>query len=129
MSQAVQLLSEVRRLLGTLPDAKVVGSRISGNVAIFEIESHSANTALVVQQLCEAANVSAERIFHLRAPDPFGKTVWILRASAEGFDQIIPGNLQLLGIHLVWHLYGIGEIPAQAANERLDMWYGARVGA
>ncbi|SON93469.1 hypothetical protein XFF6990_10186 [Xanthomonas citri pv. fuscans] len=69
--------------------------------------------------------MSAERTVYLHAPVPFGKTVWVLGASTEGLDKIPLDNWQLLGIHLVWHLYGIGVVTTHAADGLLDMWHGA----
>jgi len=129
MSSVVQIFNEVRRLLDALPEVKVVGSRVSGDVAIFEIESHSASAALVVQQLCEAANVSFEPAVRPHEPELRGMAARVLSASTQGFDTIQYGNLQLLAIHLVWHLHGIGSIETLVANEFLDTWHGARVGA
>ncbi|WP_369935925.1 hypothetical protein [Xanthomonas tesorieronis] len=129
MSSVVQIFSDVRRLLDALPEVKVAGSHISGDVAIFEIESNSAGEALVVQQLCEAANVSFEPAVRSHEPDLRGTITQVLSASTQGFDTIQHGNLQLLAVHLIWHLHDICEIQTHVANKLLDTWHGARVGA
>ena len=53
-----------------------------------------------------------------------------LSASIQGFDPIELGYLQLLGIHLVWHLHPTDSMPAgMVADQLLQQWKGARVGA
>ncbi|MRH01184.1 MULTISPECIES: hypothetical protein [Xanthomonas] len=129
MSPVDQLVSEVRRLLGLLTDIKVLRSRVSGETAILEIVSHSPSATLAVELLCAAANVSVESNASSDDSALYGITTWDLVVSTRGFDLVPHGYLQLLAIHLVWHLHAIGVIPEQAANALLDMWHGGRVGA
>jgi hypothetical protein len=58
-----------------------------------------------------------------------GNTAGVVTASTQAFETMEHGYLQLLAIHLVWHLHSRGAIQAPAANELLCMWHGARVGA
>ena len=131
MSSAVQTLNEISRLLDALPGTAVLDHRIDGNNAILEITSHGVTSAHLVQSLCEAANVAMEPPVRLHEPGFNAETTrhFSLSANTEGFDSIGFGYLQLLGIHLVWHLHRIGEMPTETANLLLQRWNGARVGA
>ncbi|WP_420008680.1 hypothetical protein [Xanthomonas sacchari] len=124
-----QLVGDVRQLLNLLADVEVLRSRVSGDTAILEIVSHSPSATLAVQLLCAAANVSFESNANSSDSALYGTTTWDLVVSTRGFDLVPHGYLQLLAIHLVWHLHAIGVIPEQAANALLDNWHGGRVGA
>ncbi|MBO9880718.1 hypothetical protein [Xanthomonas sp. D-109] len=129
MSAVDQLVGDVCQLLDLLTDVEVLSSRVPGDTAILEIVSHSPSATLVVQLLCAAANVSFESNAGSDKSARYGITTCELVVSTRGFDLVPHGYLQLLAIHLVWHLHDIGVIPEQAANALLDMWHGGRVGA
>ncbi|WP_440985254.1 hypothetical protein ACQHIH_19905 [Xanthomonas sontii] len=129
MSTVDQLVSDVDQLLDLLTDVEVLRSYVSGDTATLEIVSHSPSATLVVQLLCAAANVSFESNASSDDSALYGITTWDLVVSTRGFDLVPHGYLQLLAIHLVWHLHDIGVIPEKAANALLDMWHGGRVGA
>jgi len=108
-----------------------LGRRIDGDTAILEIASQGVTSAHLVQSLSEAANVALEPQVRLHEAGFSAETTrhFSLSANTEGFDVIEFGYLQLLGIHLVWHLHRVGEMPTEAANLLLQRWNGARVGA
>ncbi|WP_157862435.1 hypothetical protein [Xanthomonas sp. NCPPB 1128] len=124
-----QLVSDVRGLLGLVMDVKVLRTRVSADTAILEIVSDSPSATLAVQLLCAAANVSFEPNVSSDDSVLSGMAAWDIAADTRGFDPVQHGYLQLLAIHLVWHLHDSGVMPAQAANALLDMWHGGRVGA
>lgn len=131
MSSAVQTLNDISRLFDSLPGIKVLDRRIDDHSAILDIISRDVSSTNLVQSLCEATNVSLEPPVRLHESAVSAETTWhfSLSANAQGFDLIEFGHLQLLGIHLVWHLHRVGKIPTGAANRLLQQWNGARVGA
>jgi hypothetical protein len=78
------------------------------------------------------ANVSLEPWLKLSEQDlsvgQFSPVACKLSADTTPFDMIECGNLQLLGIHLVWQLYNLGTISKSSANILLGQWRGAPVG-
>lgn len=131
MHSVIQALDEISRLVDALPGINVLGRRIDGHNATIEVRSRGAKAAHLLQGLCGAANVALEPPLLFRDPE-FNSEVdrhFSLIANIGEFDLIEFGNLQLLGIHLVWHLHSAGKMPTEVANEYLQRWNGARVGA
>ena len=58
-----------------------------------------------------------------RSPKQFG-----LVANTAKIGEVELGQLQLLAIHLVWHLHKVGLIATSHANILLQTWRGAAVG-
>ena len=129
MSSVVQTFNEVSRLLEALPGIAVTSHRLDDQAAIFEILSTSGNSALTVQRLCVAANVALEPPVLLRNPMHEGQVSLLMSTGVERFESFEAGRLQLLGIHIVWHLHATGCMSADAANQLLARWNAARVGA
>ncbi|KAB8195612.1 hypothetical protein FKV24_004910 [Lysobacter maris] len=46
----------------------------------------------------------------------------MLSARTPAIETIAQGHLQLLAIHLVWHLQRLGALSAEVANRRLREW-------
>ena len=131
MSSASQTLDEISRLLDALPGIVVLNRHIDDQNAVLEITSHGAVSTHLLQNLCEGANVALAPPLRLRDPELHAEINrhFSLSASTEGLELIELGYLQLLGIHLVWHLHRAGEMPAEVANRYLQQWNGAQVGA
>jgi len=131
MSSVNQTLNQVSALLRSLPGVSVERQGINATSATFEVTTSSANSAHTLQTICEAANAALEPPLLLRDPDFNSETTrtFALSVSLEPFENIRHGTLQLLGIHLVWHLHTVGALPQDAANELLHYWHGHRVGA
>jgi hypothetical protein len=129
MPSVVQTFNEVSRLLDALPGIAVTDHRLEGQAAIFEILSTSFSSALTVQELCLAANAALEPPVLLRDSMHEGQRSLLLSTGVERFESIEAGRLQLLGIHIVWHLHATGALSADAANQLLLRWNAARVGA
>lgn len=131
MSSAGQTLNEVSLLHSALSGVSVRAARFDNQNGVLDVLVHGGHSAHLVKSLCEAANASLQHPVRLRDPElRSGETKKLLiSAGIERFDSIEFGRLQLLGIHLVWHLHRTAEISAEAANELLQQWHGARVGA
>ena len=79
------------------------------------------------------ANVELEPWVRLSVPEEstglFPPTSCTLLAGTLPRDGIELGSLQLLGIHLAWALHKAGALPSSAANQLLQQWHGAAIGA
>ena len=125
-----QTASQVLTLLETLPGIDVLKQDINEKIATFAIRSHDAASARSLQSLCQGANAALDPPLLLRDPDfnTDKPRQFSLSASFESFERIRHGNLQLLGIHLAWHLHAIGLLSQVSANELLYHWNGQTVG-
>ncbi|WP_312770434.1 hypothetical protein [Pseudoxanthomonas mexicana] len=107
-------LDEVCALIALMPDAKVVGQEWSGDHA--RIVVHVAGDALeALTHAASTANVQMEQ-----HTCELGHHV--ITASAVPRDTLDHGELQLLGIHLVWHLLEAGVLPQDAGERLLSVW-------
>ena len=131
MSSVTQTINQVSALLRSLPGVSVERQGINAIFATFEVTTNSANSAQTLQTICEAANATLEPPLLLRDPDFNSETTrtFAISANLEPFENIRHGTLQILGIHLVWHLRAIGAIPQDVASELLHHWHGHRGGA
>ena len=128
MATANQTLALVNDLLGTLPGLAVSGATILDGCARIQV---SATAAAIdsLQSTSLGANVSLEPWHHPADVSPALPTEHLLVASTYRQDSIEFGNLQLLGIHLVWHLHSTGALDAPRANDLLRAWHGVAIGA
>lgn len=126
-----EALDEVSRLLDEVVGITVLDRRIDGDDAVLGISSQSVTSTHQLQRLCTAANVALEPPLRARgvSTDADALGHFSIHARYQGFDVIESGHLQLLGIHLVWHLHGTGSLSTEAANTLLQRWKGAQVGA
>ena len=129
MSSAVHTIKRVSRLLSAFPGIAVTSDRLAGNSAVFEITSSDHASALAIQTLCVAANTALQPNVLVRDPANEARRSFLLSASTNKLDSMEFGYLQLLGIHIVWHLHSVGAISASAADDFLERWNAARVGA
>jgi len=125
------LLDEVSHLLEALAGVSVMDRHVQDSHAIFHIDIRNEVVAQRLQYLCTAANVELTQ--PMRSTDRPRLQAEVIRrvsilACYRPFDSIEFGYLQLLGIHLVWHLHGIGVLPTDTANKLLRHWRAAEVG-
>lgn len=125
------LLDEVSRLLEALAGVSVMDRHVQHSRAILHLDIRSEVVAQRLQHLCTAANV--ELTSSMRSTDRRGLQAEVSRwfsilACYHPLDSIRFGYLQLLGIHLVWHLHGVGVLSLDAANTLLRRWCAAEVG-
>ncbi|WP_447941001.1 hypothetical protein [Pseudoxanthomonas mexicana] len=110
-------LDEVCALIALMPDANVVGQEWSGDHA--RIVVHVAGDAL--EALTHAAwTANAQMEQHA---SELGHHV--ITASAVPRDTLDHGELQIVGIHLVWHLLKVGVLPQDAGQRLLSTWKAA----
>ena len=107
-------LDEVCALMALMPDANVVGQEWSGDHA--RIVVHFAGDALeALTHAAWTANVQMERY-----ASELGHHV--ITASAVPRDTLDHGELQIVGIHLVWHLLKAGVLPQDVGEPLLSAW-------
>jgi hypothetical protein len=129
MTNAAQFLNEVAVLLDAMPDVTVVRRGIEKHEAILDITVCGSPCAMVIQRMCEGANVCLDPAFRGPEPEPDGPSTreFSICASAAAFDVFEFGYLQLLAIDIVWKLHRSGAMTTAAANEHLRRWHGAQV--
>jgi hypothetical protein len=128
MAIANQTLTLVNDLLGTLPGLAVRGAKLLDGCARIQISAAAAAIG-ALQSTSLGANVSLEPWHHPANVSPALPTEHLLVASTSPQESIEFGNLQLLGIHLVWHLHSTGALDAPRANDLLRAWHGVGIGA
>jgi len=110
-------LDEVCALIALMPDAAVVGRDWSGDHA--RIVVHVAGDAAdVLSHAAWTANVQM-------APHESEAGHHVITASAVPRDTLDHGELQILGIHLVWHLMKVGVLPRDVGERLLSTWKAA----
>ena len=110
-------LDEVYALIALMPDVKVVGRDWSGDHA--RIVVHVAgDTADALSHAAWTANVQME-------PHESEAGHHVITASAVHRDTLDHGELQILGIHLVWHLLKVGVLPRDVGERLLSTWKAA----
>jgi len=112
-------------MLGTLPGVEVSGSDLSAASARIEF-SATGIAVEALQRLALGANVCLEPWPSASAS---GSVKHTLVAGTAANDTIEFGELQLLGIHLAWHLHRLGLLATPRANLLLRNWHAALVGA
>jgi hypothetical protein len=132
MHAASQILRRVCDLLERLSAVVVLSAHLRGDRAELTLATESGVSLAAIQRSCQGANVAIAPWVKLSIAEESSERIApvtsLLIADAEGFEGIACGYLQLLGIHLIWHLHRTGNLPTGEANELLAMWNGARVG-
>jgi hypothetical protein len=131
MSSAATTLNEVSLLVAALPGVSVLERYIDGSSAVFKIATLGVTSAHLIERMCLAANVQLDSCLPIKDSRISVDTPrhMLLTASTEQFDLIHFGYLQLLGVHLVWHLHHIGAMPTDSVNRFLQRWNAVGVGA
>jgi len=124
-----QVLDRVCDLLGQLPGVAVLHSALSAEGARVELAAHNALAIEALQRITLGANVRIESKPHSSNAGISQPVTLILVACTSERESIEFGELQLLGIHLAWHLHSVGVLAAPQANLLLQTWHGATVGA
>lgn len=123
-------LDQVCVLLGELPDVEVLGSGLGEGYAGIEIMVGSVVATEALQRMSLGANVCFEpSVCPSDVGNPDDPSVrYTLDASTSQRELFEFGELQLLGIQLVWHLHKNGLLATPQANALLHKWHGAAVG-
>ncbi|PZQ13206.1 MAG: hypothetical protein DI564_11910 [Rhodanobacter denitrificans] len=131
MSDLHRLLEDVSHLLDALAGVSVLDRHVRESQAIFHIDIRNDVATYQLQRLCTAANVELTPAPHSKEHQELQTDNirrFSIRANCRPFDFIDFGYLQLLGVHLVWHLHGVGVLSPDAANTRLRRWRASEVG-
>ena len=127
MSTAAKTLDLVVGLLQQVPGVHVLSSELVEGSAYFTAQVTGAPAIESLQRLALSANVGVEPWLR----HPLSDTVVQQSLVARTFprDPLEHGELQIFGIHLVWHLHKKKLLAAAPANSLLRMWHAAQVEA
>ena len=127
LRQTIECVSD---LLGSLPGTTFLGCNLDDAEIRFEVLATGPAATKVLNQLSLGANVAIFAAVGVREPvgSPTPAVKFVLVASTAERDGVAFGELQLLGIHLVWHLHKVGMLELSRANSLLQGWGGAAVG-
>ncbi len=132
MNAIDEMLVQTCELLGKLPGVVVLDSGYADNNSQITISVENAASMRVIQNCCEGANVPLEPLIRFSeqsfSADSFQPVQCKLVAETESFELIQCGNLQILGIHLIWQLHKLGIMSKSSANIILEHLHGAPVG-
>jgi len=128
MSELEATVADVALLLSALPGAIVSNATIAQSDVRFEIELDDAESASALQHISLGANILVRSRFESYELDWRDTSAWLRKPlelvatfSPRG-PEIALGQLQLLGIHLVWYLHRRRLIVQGDANEYLRKW-------
>lgn len=126
-----QTIERICGLLAKLPGVTVLGSNLNGDEARFEVLAAGREAIDVLIHLSLGANVTLAPAIRLSELVEFthSQKKMLLVANSAKRDEIELGELQLLAIHLVWHLHKAGLIATSDANFLLRKWRAAAVRA
>ncbi len=127
MSAASETLKAVCGLAGQIPNITVLSSEALTAGARISILAKGDKAIDAIQSVALYANASIEP--WLREPDENTETEQTIVVSSRERAGLEFGELQMLGIHLIWHLHKLGVLSAQDANVLLRKWGAVPVGA
>jgi len=127
MAAIVETLQDVCSLVERIPGVSVLGSKALAGRARISVLSSGPAAVGALQWIASSANAAVEPC--LRAPPADAEIEQVIVASALPRDGLALGELQILGIHFVWHLHKTGAISTQGANALLHNWGATAVGA
>jgi hypothetical protein len=124
MSSRAELLRRISELMGRVPGVSVNSRRLAPGVGYIEFTVASEDSTRALERIALGANVGIEP--WPRTTEPH--VVRTLSALIRNRDEIVHGELQLLGIHLVWYLHRVGVLATAEANPLLREWRAAELG-
>ena len=132
MNAIDEMLVQTFQLLGKLPGVVVLSSGYADHNSQIEISVENAASMEVIQNCCMGTNIPLEPWTTLPeqsfSAEYFQPVQCRLVAETEPFELIQCGNLQILGIHLIWQLQKLGIMSKSSANILLEQLNGAPVG-
>lgn len=126
MTTVIETLGVVCGLAGQIPGVKVLSSGILANEARIVVRVSGAETIDAIQFITGSANADIDP--WIRKPEPDAEAELTIVASFLPRDELEFGELQIVGIHLVWRLHRIGLLQAADANRLLHKWGAVEVG-
>jgi hypothetical protein len=132
MSEIDQTLSEVSALFALVPGCELRGSTLQDDHVIMELLVEHRGALAALSDISMAANAALEpsavlRSVLLRNESPSWPVRLTLSPVALPTEGIAHGNLQLVGVHLVWHLHRAGLMTGRDSNRMLQRWNAALV--
>jgi len=121
-----ETLEAVCGLASQIPGLTVLGCEEFPASARIRISATGDQAIRAVQWAAESANTSIEP--WLREADAVTKIEQAIVVNVHERDGLEFGELQMLGIHLVWHLHKLGILATHDANVLLREWGVALVG-
>ena len=126
-----QTLDQTCWLLQQLPEVTLLDCELGNVAARIKVTHSNEDSVHALQLISLGANVALEPWIHISAEgDPVSLPIeqnLIARSGSRGLIEF--GELQLLGIHLAWHLHKIGLLTTTHANSLLGSWRADTVGA
>jgi len=114
-------------LAGLVPGVTVLSRETSTTDACIVVRTSGQAAINALQFIALSANAGIEP--WLREPELGAEAEQAIVARFQPRDGLEFGELQILGIHLVWHLHKTGLLHSADANALLRKWNAAQVGA
>ena len=127
MSEIDQTLHEVVSLLALLPGCELRGSKLQGDRAMMEMLVEHRDALAALSEISMAANAALATSAILRNESEAWPVRLTLSPAVSPMEGIAHGNLQLVGIHLVWYLHRAGLMTGRDSNHMLQRWNAALV--
>jgi hypothetical protein len=128
MVTRAETLQKVCGLLEETPGISVPSSALDAECARISVSLCSAATVGALQRLALAANVRVSPRVEQPGDGDGDALRQVIVANTSARDGLFYGELQMLGIHLAWHLHAAGILDDDRANALLRPWGAAPVG-
>ena len=132
-SSRPEIIDVLTGLLPLMPGANLSSCRFKGNAATFFIEVNSREAFHELCSIAQGANATVQPVDAIRAVRLGGSELAVpfqlsICASLEALEPELKfGLLQAFGIHLVWRLARLRQIPLETANQLLGQWNGVKL--
>jgi hypothetical protein len=127
MSDVDNTLRDVGALFALLPGCELLGSNLQDDRAIMELLMEHRDALDALSEISMAANAALEPSAVVRNASPTWPVRLTLSPLVSPMEGIAHGSLQLVGIHLVWHLHRAGLMTSRDSNQMLQLWNAALV--
>jgi hypothetical protein len=125
MAGSLETLQTVCSLVSLMPGVTMLGSEIVDTGARIRFFASERYAISAVKTCAEAANATVEPwLYDVSESNPREQTI---SAATQARDGLEHGELQMLGIHLVWHLHSLDLLPTAEANSLLEKWGAAEL--
>jgi|JI61114DRNA_FD_contig_61_2685572_length_949_multi_2_in_0_out_0_2 hypothetical protein len=131
MHNLPKTLDQICDFLADVPGVEVLGSSLEEERGQIEFLVTGETTILALQHMAMGANVSLQPWLRQADIECLGSqsVKQTFSASTRRRDHFKFGELQMLGVWLVWYHHKVGALTTDAANVQLHYWQGARVDA
>ncbi len=127
MTALDDIIQDVTRLAGMIPGIVVHDHEVSASGARIFVAGTDNDAIAALQFAALSANVGVKPwVKDLPSGTRSEQTLFAKTQLRDGLEF---GELQILGIHLVWHLKSAGLLPVHEANLLLTKWGATSVDA